>query len=121
VALASLELFRKDEILARIQPKIAYLKQHLNDEFLPLAHVSDVRQWGFMVGIELVQAKESSRGYPVSQRVGHKVIREARRRGVIIRPLGDIIILMPPLSISVEELKTLLDVTRDSIRAVTED
>jgi len=120
VALASLDLFRKEDVLARMQPRVAYLKQRLRDEFLPLAHVSDVRQWGFMAGIELVQDKESKKNYAPGWRVGHKVIREARARGVIIRPLGDIIILMPPLSFGDEELKTLLDVTRDSIRAVTE-
>ena len=121
VALASLDLFKKEEILARMQPKIAYLKRRLNEELLALPHVSDVRQWGYMVGIELVKDKQSKKSYPSVQRVGHKVIREARTRGVIIRPLGDIIILMPPLSIGDEELKTLLDVTHDSIRAVTEN
>ncbi len=121
VALASLELFKKEEILARMQPKIAYLKQRLNGEFLPLAHVSDVRQWGFMIGIELIQDKGSRKTYPTDQRIGHKVIREARQRGVIIRPLGDTIILMPPLSLGDKELKTLLDVTRDSILAVTKN
>jgi len=120
VALASLELFKREDILARMQPKIAYLKRRLNEEFLPLTHVSDVRQWGYMVGIELVEDKASKKNYPAAQRVGHKVIREARKRGVIIRPLGDTIVLMPPLSLGDEELKTLLDVTRDSIKAVTE-
>jgi adenosylmethionine-8-amino-7-oxononanoate aminotransferase len=120
VALASLDIFQQEDLLARMQPKIAYLKQRLYDEFLALAHVSDVRQWGFMVGIELVQDRGNKKNYPTSQRIGHKVIREARQRGVIIRPLSDIIILMPPLSIGDGELKTLLDVTRDSIRAVTE-
>lgn len=120
VALASLELFKREDILARMQPKIAYLKRRLNQEFLPLTHVSDVRQWGYMVGIELVEDKASKKNYPAAQRVGHKVIREARKRGVIIRPLGDTIVLMPPLSLGDEELKTLLDVTRDSIKAVTE-
>jgi adenosylmethionine-8-amino-7-oxononanoate aminotransferase len=49
------------------------------------------------------------------------VILEARKRGVMIRPLGDVIILMPPLTIADDELKTLLDVTHDCIRVVTED
>jgi adenosylmethionine-8-amino-7-oxononanoate aminotransferase len=73
-----------------------------------------------MIGIELVEDKQERRSYPPERRIGHKVILEARRRGVIIRPLGDIIILMPPLAISKEELKTLLDVTCDSICSVTE-
>ncbi len=120
VALASLELFRKEKIIERMQPKIAYLKQRLEQDFLPLPHVSDIRQWGFMIGIEMVEEKGSRKSYPSDKRIGHKVILEARKRGVMIRPLGDVIILMPPLTISEEELKNLLDVTRESIKAVTE-
>ncbi|MBI2360681.1 MAG: adenosylmethionine--8-amino-7-oxononanoate transaminase, partial [Deltaproteobacteria bacterium] len=111
VALASLDLFKTEKILDRMQPKIAYLRRRLEEDFLPLAHVGDIRQWGFMVGIELVQDKGNLKGYPSAKRVGHQVIREARKRGVIIRPLGDVIVLMPPLTISEEELKGLLDVT----------
>ena len=82
--------------------------------------MADVRQWGFMVGIELVEDKNERRSYPSERRTGHKVILEARKRGVMIRPLGDVIILMPPLTIADDELKTLLDVTHDCIRVVTE-
>jgi adenosylmethionine---8-amino-7-oxononanoate aminotransferase len=121
VALASLELFKQENIIERMQPRIAYLKQRLKQDFLPLAHVVDVRQWGFMVGIELAADKNERRSYPPEKRTGHKVIVEARKRGVLIRPLGDVIIFMPPLTIADEELKTLLDVTYDCIRVVTDD
>jgi adenosylmethionine---8-amino-7-oxononanoate aminotransferase len=121
VALASLELFKREKIIERMQPRIAYLKQRLKQDFLPLAHVVDVRQWGFMVGIELAADKNERRSYPPEKRTGHKVIVEARKRGVLIRPLGDVIIFMPPLTIADEELKTLLDVTYDCIRVVTDD
>jgi adenosylmethionine---8-amino-7-oxononanoate aminotransferase len=119
VALASLELFKHESIIERMQPRIAYLKRRLKQDILSLAHVADVRQWGFMVGIELVEDKNQRRSYPRETRIGYRVILEARRRGVMIRPLGDVIILMPPLTIAGEELEMLLDVTRDSIRAVT--
>jgi adenosylmethionine---8-amino-7-oxononanoate aminotransferase len=120
VALASLELFKQENIIERMQPRIAYLKRRLKQDFLPLAHVADVRQWGFMVGIELVEDKNERRSYPPEKRTGHRVILEARKRGVMIRPLGDVIILMPPLTIADSELKILLDVTHDCIRVVTE-
>jgi adenosylmethionine-8-amino-7-oxononanoate aminotransferase len=102
-----------------MQPKIDYLKRRLEQEFLLLARVADVRQWGFMVGIELAEDKDQRKNYPTEKRAGHKVILEARKRGVMIRPLGDVIVLMPPLTIGDDELKTLLDVTRESIVAVT--
>jgi adenosylmethionine-8-amino-7-oxononanoate aminotransferase len=82
--------------------------------------VSDIRQWGFMIGIELVEDKTQRKNYPPEKRIGHGVIQEARERGVMIRPLGDIIILMPPLTITQDELKMLLDAVRDCIRIVTE-
>ena len=119
-ALASLKLFESEKILDRMQPSIEYIRQRLEKEFLPLDHVADIRQWGFMVGIELTEDKQNRRGYPVEKRIGHKVILEARRRGVIVRPLGDVIILMPPLTMEKEELKTLFDVVYESIKTVTE-
>jgi adenosylmethionine-8-amino-7-oxononanoate aminotransferase len=119
-ALASLELFKKEDILAHMQPKIAYLHRRLREEILPLTHVSDVRQWGFMVGIELVEDKPSMKAYSPGRRMGHKVVCEARKRGVIIRPLGDIIVLMPPLSMTEEELQVLLDAVLECIRQATE-
>ena len=119
-ALANLELLDRKMIIESMQPRIAYLQQRLSSEFLSFAHVSDVRQWGYMIGIELVQDKAPRKNYPPELRVGHKVILEARKRGVLIRPLGDIIVLMPPLTITNEELKVLLDVTYNSIRLVTE-
>jgi adenosylmethionine-8-amino-7-oxononanoate aminotransferase len=120
-ALANLELFEKGNILHEMEPRIAYLQSVLRERFLGLPHVSDVRQWGFMMGIELVQDKARVKNYPTEERVGHRVILEARRRGVIVRPLGDIIILMPPLSMPEQELRILLEAVLESIRAVTEN
>jgi adenosylmethionine-8-amino-7-oxononanoate aminotransferase len=121
VALASLNLFRREKILEPLQPKIEYLKTRLEQDFAPLPHVSDVRQCGFMVGIELVENKTALEGYAPEKRIGHKVILEARKRAVLIRPLGNVVVLMPPLSITGQELKDLLDVTRESIKVVTEN
>jgi adenosylmethionine-8-amino-7-oxononanoate aminotransferase len=114
-------LFKQESLLEKMQPRIAYLARRLREDFLPLAHVSDARQWGYMIGIELVQDKANRKNYAPEQRIGHKVIFEARQQSVLIRPLGDIIILMPPLGIGDGELATLLDVTYDCIRAVTGD
>lgn len=120
VALASLEIFRNEKVLEKMQPKILTLKRRLEQDFLPLVHVGDVRQWGFMIGIELVEEKVSLRSYPPEKRMAHRVILEARRRGVVVRPLGDVVVLMPPLTITADELNTLLDVTLESIRHVSE-
>ncbi|MGB7951254.1 MAG: adenosylmethionine--8-amino-7-oxononanoate transaminase [Candidatus Binatia bacterium] len=117
-AMASLELFARENVVEHMQPRIAYMKSRL-EGFLAFSHVGDVRQWGYMVGIELVEDRETRKSYLAERRIGHRVILEARKRGVLIRPLGEVIILMPPLSITDAELETLLDVTYDSIRHVT--
>jgi adenosylmethionine-8-amino-7-oxononanoate aminotransferase len=118
VAIANLDIFEREKIIERLPLRIAYLAARL-EEFRRLAHVSDVRQWGYMVGIELVENKDSRQSYAPENRIGYKVVLEARKRNVMIRPLGDVIVLMPPLSIAEEELTSLVDVVYESIAKVT--
>ena len=118
--LANLDLFEQDQTLERLQPKIALLTQQLERfRYLPL--VGDIRQCGFMIGIELVQDKQTRAAFPAKEKIGVRVIKEARRRGVILRPLSDIVVIMPPLSITEEELQFLLAVTYDSICAISKE
>jgi adenosylmethionine-8-amino-7-oxononanoate aminotransferase len=117
-ACANIDIFRKEKVLARLQPKIRQLRRRL-EELKGLQHVGQVRQCGFMVGIELVADRKTKKPYSVQQRIGHRVILEARKNGVIIRPLGDVIVLMPPLAISRQELDTLCDVVFAAIKTVT--
>jgi adenosylmethionine---8-amino-7-oxononanoate aminotransferase len=110
-ALATLDVFREEHTLERLQPKMGLLAELLE----PIAAhpaVREVRSRGFMVGIELVE-------HPLPVRIGHRVTLEARRRGAIIRPLGDVVVLMPPLSISRADLTRLVSVTSEAIDAVT--
>jgi adenosylmethionine---8-amino-7-oxononanoate aminotransferase len=118
VSLASLEVFEKDRVLENLTPKIALLGARL-DGFASHPHVGDVRQRGFMVGIELVADQASREPFPVARRTGHRVILEARKLGAILRPLGDVVILMPPLCITAEELETLCHITYEAIERGT--
>jgi adenosylmethionine-8-amino-7-oxononanoate aminotransferase len=105
-ALANLEVFQKDRTLARLAPKIKFLAKKLK-MFYNLPSVAELRQRGFMAGIEL-------KGRP-EDRLGARVCQAVRKYGVILRPLGNVIVLMPPLSISVEELDYLLMATYSAI------
>jgi adenosylmethionine-8-amino-7-oxononanoate aminotransferase len=108
-ALASLDVFREERTLVRLQPKIRLLRELLESvEVMP--EVAEVRRCGFMVGIALG-------AHDPSLRMGHRVTLEARRRGVLVRPLGDTVVLMPPLSISKADLYRLVSITADSIEA----
>ena len=118
VAVASLDVFEKEGILGKMRDNAAYLSAAL-ERFRALPRVGEVRQRGFMVGIELVKSKATKRPFAAREQIGQKVVVEARKRGVIIRPLGDVIVLMPPIAIDRATLEELLDVTYKSIAAVT--
>jgi adenosylmethionine-8-amino-7-oxononanoate aminotransferase len=118
-ALANLDVFEKDKTLEQLAPKIDLLSRRL-EEFKDLPAAGDVRQCGFMTGIELVADKGTKTPFPPQERMGFKVIMEARKRGVIIRPLGDVIVIMPPLSITEGELEELVAVVYQSIKTVTD-
>ena len=109
-SLANLEIFKQESTIARLAPKIIFLAKGLK-MFYNLPSVADVRQKGFMVGIEL-------RGR-LEDRVGAKVCQRVRRYGVILRPLGNVIVILPPLSISIEELDFLLMATYRAIEDIT--
>jgi len=119
VGLASLRVFREERTLERLVPGIALLRERLAAEIALLAHVGDVRQQGVMVGVELVAERAGRVPYPPAARIGQRVVRAARARGVILRPLGNVIVLMPPLAIAAAELERLLDVARESIVEAT--
>ena len=117
-AIANLEIFEEERILEELKDKIRLLAERL-ESFKSLRHVGDIRQMGIMVGIELVADRLSKRPFEPKEKIGHRVILEARKRGLIIRPLGNVIVLMPPLSISTEEIDRLCHTTFTAIRAVT--
>jgi len=116
VALASLRVFDDERTLENLAPKIARFESGLAG-VAALPHVGDVRQKGMIVGIELVADVPTKGPFPWARQVGARVCRRARSAGLLIRPLGDVIVLMPPLSITVEQIDTLIDVVADCIRA----
>jgi adenosylmethionine-8-amino-7-oxononanoate aminotransferase len=117
-ALACLELFEKEDVLERIQGKIAFLNARLR-EIAQMTHVGDVRAAGLMAGIELVQDKATKSPYDWEEKMGWKAAYLARAKGVYIRPLGNVVVIMPPLSISEENLVRMMDVITESISDAT--
>ncbi|MEA3346682.1 MAG: adenosylmethionine--8-amino-7-oxononanoate transaminase, partial [Candidatus Auribacterota bacterium] len=115
----TIRLIKKENIIEKMESKVAFL-ENLLKKFYELTHVGDVRQKGFMIGIELVKDKKGKIPYPRGARVAVKVILKAREKGLILRPLGDVIVLMPPLVSSEDELKKILETTYVSIKEMTE-
>jgi adenosylmethionine---8-amino-7-oxononanoate aminotransferase len=110
-AIATLDVFEEERTLERLQPKLELLGALLEPVAAHPA-VREVRRRGFMTGIELAD-------YPLPARIGHQVALEARRRGAILRPLGDVVVLMPPLGISEADLRRLVEITAEAIDAAT--
>ena len=109
VALANLDIFRDERTVEALQPKIELLDRRLA-EIAEIPGVTEVRSRGVMVGIDLG-------AHDPELRLGHRVTLEARKRGAMIRPLSEVIVLMPPLSITEAELNDLLDIAIESIAA----
>ncbi|MBM4141866.1 MAG: adenosylmethionine--8-amino-7-oxononanoate transaminase, partial [Nitrospira sp.] len=118
-ALACLNLFEKEEVIKTLKGKIEILEAWLKNVLI-LQHVGDVRNVGMMAGVELVKDKKTKKPYDWEEKMGWRVAYQARDNGVFIRPLGNVIVIMPPLNISKQNLNQLLKVIRDSIVKVTE-
>ena len=114
-ACACLAVFEKEKVLENAQSKIASLARVLKEQVDPLPHVGQIRQCGFMIGIELVEDRVTRRPYPVELRMGAAVTQNVRKHGVILRPLGDVVVLMPPLSITDDQIRELVSATAKSI------
>ncbi len=111
-AIATLQVFEDEGTLDALAPKIELLGELLDEHIAPLSGVAEIRRRGTMVGIELTD-------FPLTARMGHQVTLAARARGAIVRPLGDTIVLMPPLSISEDELRRLVAITAEAIAVAT--
>jgi adenosylmethionine-8-amino-7-oxononanoate aminotransferase len=111
-AIATLQVFEDEGTLDALAPKIELLGELLDEHVAPLATVAEIRRRGTMVGIELTD-------FPLASRMGHQVTLAARARGAIVRPLGDTIVLMAPLSITEDELRRLVAITAEAIVVAT--
>jgi len=117
-ALASLDLFDERNLVGEVQRKSAALAEIL-DELKVLKHVGDIRQKGLMAGIELVEDRVTARPFDSRLRTGAAVCANIRRRGVILRPLGDVIVLMPPLAMGMDDLRKLVDAVHAEVGALS--
>jgi adenosylmethionine---8-amino-7-oxononanoate aminotransferase len=116
--LASLEIFARDHVLEQLPAKIERLQVRLAEEIAPLAHVLEIRQRGLMIGIELVRDRATREAYPYEAAIGARVCLAMRKRGVILRPLGPVVVMMPPLSITDGEIDQLVRATAEAILEV---
>ncbi len=121
-ALAAIQIFDREQTLEKTRKKIHFFGNLLQDFYL-IDQVGDIRIGGLIAGIEIVRDPATKEPFAPELRVGHRVTLEARKRGVIVRPLGDTLVLMPPLSISDKDLErlvgTVAEATVAAVKSVT--
>ena len=117
-ALASLRIFATDDVLARNAATAAHMAR-LAAPMGALPHVADVRQAGMIVAFELAPDGDRRAAFDPARRVGLRAYRAALGRGVVLRPLGDILYWMPPYCVTPEQLALLADTTRAAISEAT--
>lgn len=117
-AIANLAIFEEEKTLEKLQPKIQFVAEKIRP-WKRWKHIGDIRQVGFMIAVELVADQSTKKPYPLSMRVGGLICREAKARGLILRPLGNVVVMMPPLSISMSDLEEILSIVGGAIKKVT--
>jgi len=118
--LASLELFEKNNLLDNIRRNADLIEQEMS-VLKDHDHVGEVRQQGTMVGIEMVRDRATNEPFASKLRLGHQVTLAARKRGVILRPIGDVVILMPAQAMPARDIQRLCAVAIESIIEVTQN
>jgi len=119
VALANLDLFEKNQLINHVEEISSFIEESLR-KFYDLQHVGDIRQSGVMIGIELVLSKETKEPFHWNERVGVRVTKRAKELGLLTRPLGNVIVFMPPLASTKSELEEMLDIMYKAISDCTE-
>lgn len=119
IALENLKILEEEKILDKNIEKIQRIESGLG-KFKNLKNVGDVRQLGMVAAIELVKNNETKESFDYMLRMAKKICDLAQQKGLIIRPLGDVIYFMPPYVITLDEIDFMLDVAYDSIKVVCE-
>ncbi len=118
VALANIDLFERKGWPENLSGKVEYLHSRVKDRLGDMEHVGDIRGKGFMIGVELVKDRRTKEGFSWREDVGRRVSRRIVEKGVFTRPLGPVLVIMPPLSITFDEIDFMVEVYREAISEV---
>jgi adenosylmethionine-8-amino-7-oxononanoate aminotransferase len=119
-ALATLDIFAEDDILTKNRAKAARLGDRAR-ELEDHPHVAEVRQCGMIVAVEFARDKDRRRPYPWTERRGRRIYRHSLARGVLLRPIGDVVYFMPPYIVDDAEIDLMVRVAAEGIEAATCD
>ncbi|MCG3088332.1 adenosylmethionine--8-amino-7-oxononanoate transaminase [Sporosarcina cyprini] len=120
VALEVLQIFEDEKYIEQIQDKGAYMKELASQVFSGQPHVGEYRQTGMVGAIELIQDKATKEPFPSEERVGYQIYKIALEKGLLLRPLGNVLYFMPPYVISKEEIQSMIMIANESIQQYLE-
>lgn len=115
---AVLDIFEQSDLLTTLPEAEAHYAALIDEHLRPHPAVGDVRQYGLAIGVELVADRATKRAFPGADRVGMQVCTAARAEGLFLRPLGDVLVFMPPLTFSAEERTQLIEGTARALARV---
>ena len=117
--LAGLEIFAKDKVIAGLPPKMAVIEKYM-EKFGKMPYVGNARQCGMLAGIELMRDKENKVPFDPALLIAGGICQNARKYGLIVRNIGDVIIFMPPLASTAEQIEEMLGMLEKSMAEVFE-
>jgi adenosylmethionine-8-amino-7-oxononanoate aminotransferase len=117
-AVETLRIFEEEDVIAANRPKIAHLQAAVRERFAGHKHVMDIRNTGWITAVELYADPDRKIPFDWKDRTGFRIYQEAKKRGALLRNLGDIVYFMPPYVITLEEIDKLTDIALDSVQAV---
>ena len=118
VALAVQKILREDTIIEKACEKAKYFNKIIKDKFLSLDKVGEVRSIGLINAIELVKDKESKEPLDYTKRTGYQIYKKALEKGLLLRPLGDVIYFNPPLIIEKDDMDFVTDVALECTKEI---
>lgn len=120
-AVEVLKILREENIIEKANEKAKYFNKIIREKFLPLKNVGEVRSIGLINAIELVKDKNTKEPLDSTKRTGYQIYKKALEKGVILRPLGDVIYFNPPLIIEKEDMDFVTDIALKSVKEVLEN
>jgi adenosylmethionine-8-amino-7-oxononanoate aminotransferase len=114
-ALEVLQIFEDDQVMEEIQEKGAYMKKLASEVFGKHPFVGEYRQTGMVGAVELVKDKRTKEPFPSGERTGYQIYRIALEKGLLLRPLGNVLYFMPPYIITKEEINTMISITKEAM------
>lgn len=117
-ALAVQKILREDHILEHAAKMAVYLNEKLEEALLDHPNIGEIRHLGLINACELTPDKKTKADYPSELRMGYQIYKKALKKGLILRPLGNVIYFNPPLIITEEEIDKAVDMCRDAVREV---